>query len=46
MNFAIARRDRLTNIVSSRPNAKAYYVERKNGEAIENPLNPLYLANS
>lgn len=38
--------DRLPKIVSSRPNAKAYYVEKKNGKVIENPLTPQYLGNS
>lgn len=35
--------DRLSKIVSSRPEAKAYYLEIKNRTVIENPLNPLYL---
>ena len=38
--------DRLSNIVSSRPNAKAYYVENQKGEVIENLFNPQYLGNS
>lgn len=38
--------DRLVNIVSSRPKAKAYYLERKDGKVIENPLSPKYLGNS
>lgn len=38
--------DRLKKIVSSRPEAKAYYLEKKNGQVIENPLNPQYLGNS
>lgn len=35
--------DRLRKIVSSRPKAKAYYLEKKNEEVIETPLNPQYL---
>ena len=38
--------DRLPEIVSSRPDAKAYYLENQNGEVIENTLNPRYLGNS
>lgn len=37
--------DRLTNIGSSRPNAQAYYLEKKNEEVIETLLNPQYLGN-
>lgn len=33
----------LTNIVSSRPEAKAYYLGKKNGTVLENTLNPKYL---
>lgn len=36
----------LEKIVSSRPEAKAYYLEKKNGKVIENPLNSQYLGNS
>ena len=38
--------DRLTDIVSSRPEAKAYYLEYKNGKVVENTLNTKYLGNS
>ena len=38
--------DRLKNIVSSRPKAQAYYLEKKNEKVIENLLEPLYLGNS
>jgi peptidase E len=38
--------DRLKKIVSSRPEAKAYYLEKKNGKVIENSLNLQYLGNS
>lgn len=37
--------DRLTNIVSSRPQAMAYHLEKKNGKVIENPLSSQYLGN-
>ena len=33
----------LANIVSSRPEAKAYYLEKKNGTVLENTLHPKYL---
>ena len=35
--------DRLKNIVSSRPKAQAYYLNKKNGKVTENPLSPKYL---
>ncbi|MDJ0635534.1 MAG: peptidase E [Xenococcaceae cyanobacterium MO_188.B29] len=35
--------DRLTNIVSSHPEAKAYHLEKKNGEIVETVLDPKYL---
>ncbi|MGK7950016.1 MAG: Type 1 glutamine amidotransferase-like domain-containing protein [Xenococcaceae cyanobacterium] len=35
--------DRLTNIVSSRPKAKAYLLEKKNGKIVETVLTPKYL---
>ncbi|MDJ0688966.1 MAG: peptidase E [Xenococcaceae cyanobacterium MO_188.B32] len=35
--------DRLTNIVSSRPEAKAYRLEKKNGDIIETVITPKYL---
>ena len=38
--------DRLQRIVSSRPDAKVYYLENQNGKVIENILNPQYLENS
>ena len=38
--------DSLKNIVSSRPKAQAYYLEKKNEKVIENFLDPLYLGNS
>lgn len=38
--------DRLQEIVSSRPEAKAYYLERNNRQVIENLLNPQYLGNN
>ena len=38
--------NRLTNIVSSRPKAKAYCLEKKNKKIVETPLNPRYLGNS
>lgn len=38
--------DRLDNIVSSRPEAQAYYLEKKNGKVIEKPLDTKYLGNS
>ena len=38
--------DRLTDIVSSRLEAKAYYLEYKNGRVVENTLNTKYLGTS
>lgn len=38
--------DRLNKIVSSRPTARAYFVEKKNGKVEETLLNPQYLGNS
>jgi dipeptidase E len=38
--------DRLCNIISSRPEAKAYYLENRNGKIIENVLDTSYLGNS
>ena len=38
--------DRLQQIVSSRPTAKAYYLENKNGKVVENLLHTQYLGNS
>jgi peptidase E len=38
--------DRLNKIVSSRPTARAYFVENQNGKAEETLLNPEYLGNS
>ena len=38
--------DRLINIVSSRPQAKAYYLEKKNHKIIENLLDTHYLGSS
>ena len=35
--------DRLTNIVSSHPEAKAYHLEKKHGEIVETVLEPKYL---
>ena len=37
--------DRLFNIVSSRPKAKAYYLEKKNGEVSKNILDTKYVGN-
>ncbi len=37
--------DRIKNIVSSLTSAKAYYLEKKNGKVLENPLNTKYLGN-
>ena len=37
--------DCLENVVSSRPKAQAYYLERKDGEINENSLDTLYLEN-
>lgn len=38
--------DRLTNIISSRRQAKAYFLEKKNDKVIEHLLNPIFLGNS
>ena len=38
--------DRLKNIVSSRPEAQAYYLEKKNGKVMENILDTRYLGSS
>ena len=38
--------DRLQKIVSSCPDAQAYYLEKKKGRILENPLNTQYLGNS
>lgn len=38
--------DRIHKIVSSRPTAKAYYLEKKNGKVVEKLLHPQYLGNS
>ena len=38
--------DRLSNIVSSRPKAKAYYLENQNGKIRENVLDTNYLGNN
>ena len=37
--------DRLEKVVSSRPEAKAYHLEKKGGEIVKNPLKTLYLGN-
>ena len=38
--------DRLANIVSSRPEAKAYYLEKTSDKIVESSLNTKYLGNS